>query len=60
MTNPLLQTVWFLKRLFTKHVILNLLEIIQEALDDRQIAFRIFIDLEAYPEASQMTGSGPI
>ena len=36
----------FQKDSSTNHVILNLLEIIQKALDDGQIAYRIFIDLE--------------
>ena len=36
----------FRKDFSRNHAILNLLEIIQKALDDRQIACEIFIDLE--------------
>ena len=43
--NPLLETVCFSKIFLNECAILNLLEIIQKALDDGQIACGIFIDL---------------
>ena len=53
----------FQKDFSTNYAILNLLEIIQKALDDGQIACGIFIDLTKVfmvLEASQMFGSDPI